>query len=94
MKAVADAIRDGAEVIGAPAWHYEGYRALTWVILDFVDVVVHVFHREARSFYKLERLWGDAVITEIHDEEEPTEKKKATKKRPSHPPSRKKRKPS
>lgn len=41
-------------------WHVEGLKQTRWVLLDYVDFVVHVFHREARSFYDLERLWADA----------------------------------
>lgn len=42
-------------------WHTEGERNSEWVLLDFVDVVVHIFHRDKRSYYALEDLWGDAV---------------------------------
>lgn len=42
-------------------WHMEGERNSEWVLLDFVDVVVHIFHRDKRGFYALEDLWGDAV---------------------------------
>jgi len=67
VKAIADAVRDGTEEIGARLWHSEGFRALKWVLLDYVDVVVHVFRKEARSFYNLERLWGDAKSTVVYD---------------------------
>lgn len=65
VKAIADSIRDGTEAFDSGPWQYEGYQALSWVILDFVDVVAHVFHKDSRSFYKLERLWGDAEIKEV-----------------------------
>ncbi len=42
-------------------WHTEGTHNSEWVLLDFVDVVVHIFHREKRSYYALEDLWGDAA---------------------------------
>jgi ribosome-associated protein len=42
--------------------HAEGLTQGRWVLLDFVDVVVHLFHPEARAFYRLERLWGDAPM--------------------------------
>jgi ribosome-associated protein len=45
---------------GSPAHHVEGLEKGRWVLLDFVDFVVHVFHPTLRSFYQLERLWGDA----------------------------------
>ncbi|OPX18317.1 ribosome silencing factor [candidate division WOR-3 bacterium 4484_100] len=40
--------------------HIEGMEAATWVLLDFIDVIVHLFQKETREFYGLERLWGDA----------------------------------
>ncbi len=68
VKAVADAIADGTDTIGIAAWHSEGLTHRQWVLLDYVDVVVHVFHKEARRFYGLEKLWGDAVIERVEDE--------------------------
>lgn len=49
-------------------WHVEGMGNSEWVLLDYVNVVVHVFQREPRDYYAIERLWADAVITE-HDED-------------------------
>jgi ribosome-associated protein len=69
VKAVADEIRDRAERIGSNPWHSEGYHALSWVLVDFVDVVAHVFHHESRSFYNLDRLWVDAKMTHVRDED-------------------------
>ena len=48
---------------GQNPWHREGYNNKIWVLLDYVDVVVHVFNRDNRAFYSLESLWGDAIIT-------------------------------
>jgi len=45
--------------------HREGLEAATWVLLDFIDVIVHLFSKEAREFYGLERLWGDAPKLEL-----------------------------
>jgi len=67
VKAVADAIMDGSKKIGEKVWHKEGLTQKSWVLLDFVDVVVHVFLRETRNFYSLEKLWGDAEIFEISE---------------------------
>ncbi len=66
-KAIADAVRVGAEGIGVSLWHSEGFRTLTWVLLDYVDVVVHVFKKDVRPFYNLERLWGDAKLISVED---------------------------
>lgn len=68
VKAVSDAVMEGTECIGVRVWHSEGERALQWVLLDYVDVVVHVFHREVRSFYSLERLWSDAKLHPVVDD--------------------------
>jgi len=90
VKAIADAVRDGTEAVGEVPWQFEGYQALNWVVVDYVDVVAHVFHKEARAFYNLDRLWNDAKITHIKDnEEEPAVKKpagktKTTRKKVSH----------
>lgn len=48
-------------------WHVEGKNGSQWVLLDYVDVVAHVFGRELREFYDLEDLWADAKITRIPD---------------------------
>lgn len=66
-RAIADAVRGGTEEIGVSLWHSEGYRSLSWVLLDFADVVVHVFKRDVRPFYNLERLWGDAKLIPMED---------------------------
>lgn len=68
VKAIADSIVDATMAKGVRVWHSEGYQALLWVVLDYVDVVVHIFLKEARTFYNLERLWSDARVTEIDDE--------------------------
>ena len=67
-KAVADAITDGTERLGVHAWHREGLSHRQWILLDYIDVVVHVFHRDVRKFYGLEKLWGDAKLEIVTDE--------------------------
>jgi ribosome-associated protein len=67
VKAIADAILEGIEAAGTKAWHVEGYQGRTWILIDYVDVVVHVFHREARLYYRLEDLWGDAPRELVRD---------------------------
>lgn len=82
VKAIADAVTDGTETLGISAWHREGLSLRQWVLLDYVDVVVHVFHREARKYYALEKLWGDAKIEVVEDKpaKSSTPKKRRTKK--------------
>jgi ribosome-associated protein len=60
VKAIADAIVEGLDAEGVPAGHVEGLTGRRWVLLDYIDFVVHVFHPQARMFYQLENLWGDA----------------------------------
>lgn len=49
------------EKAGEKPWHTEGSNNSEWVLMDFVDVVVHIFHRDKRGYYALEDLWGDAA---------------------------------
>ena len=60
VKAMSDACEEAAEKNGERVHHIEGHRDGTWLLMDFSSVVVHVFTDEARKFYDLERLWGDA----------------------------------
>jgi len=69
LKAITDAITEGVfAAYTIKPWHLEGYSFLRWVLIDYVDVVVHIFLKDVREFYNLERLWGDAQIIEIKDE--------------------------
>lgn len=68
IRSIADAVSLGMKESGERVWHREGYNELNWVLLDFVDVVVHVFSEKSRNFYALERLWGDAEVERIGDE--------------------------
>jgi ribosome-associated protein len=61
VAAIADHIIDGLVVYGIKPLHSEGRRDSNWVILDYSDVVVHIFYESTRYFYDLERLWGDAA---------------------------------
>jgi ribosome-associated protein len=71
VKAIADAVLDGLAEIGIKPYRTEGWQGQQWIILDFVEVVAHVFYREAREFYKIERLWSDAKVERIVDEPAP-----------------------
>ena len=68
VKAIADAIKDGMTDEGEKPWHVEGAEGKRWILLDFVDVVVHVFDTDTRDYYQLERLWGDAKFRVFEDE--------------------------
>lgn len=46
-------------------WHVEGTETANWVLMDYINVVVHIFQKETRTFYNIEDLWGDAKITNI-----------------------------
>ncbi len=67
VKAITDAIKDGLLHKGIKPWHSEGYGNTSWIILDFVSVVVHIFTRETREYYDLEGLWGDAPTDILGD---------------------------
>jgi ribosome-associated protein len=60
VKAVADHLVDELKREGVRPEHIEGKQGGRWVLIDYVDFVVHVFHHSARDFYQLETLWGDA----------------------------------
>jgi ribosome-associated protein len=62
VKAIAEAVIEGCKAKDINIYHVEGFDALTWVLIDLVDIVVHIFQPDARSYYQLERLWGDAKI--------------------------------
>jgi len=67
VKAIADEVDKQMREEGVRSWHTEGYRSLNWVLIDFVDIVVHVFKKESREFYSLEKLWGDAPVIIAED---------------------------
>jgi len=68
-KAISDHIDNELRKEGAKPWHIEGLENLEWVLMDYVNIVVNIFSKKSREYYNLERLWGDAVITEIEDED-------------------------
>lgn len=71
IKALADAVEeDVREKLGEKAWKKEGLSGRSWIILDYVNIVVHVMSEEKRNFYGIERMWNDAKITHIKDEVE------------------------
>lgn len=65
VKAVAEGVIDGLSALGTRCCHSEGWRDCTWIVLDFVDVIFHVFQEEARERFGIERLWGDAARVKV-----------------------------
>ena len=68
IRAIVEGVRERIrEACDERPWHVEGTEHYQWVLLDYVDLVVHVFSPEKRGYYDLERLWGDAPTEEISD---------------------------
>ena len=65
VQAIANAVRKGTPT---KPWHIEGLTNQNWVLLDYVDVVLHIFKTQTREFYSLEKLWADAPTVKITDE--------------------------
>ena len=66
VKAIADSIRKNTDT---KPIRVEGYEHLNWVLLDYIDVIVHIFKTAERNYYNIEKLWGDAPIREFYDED-------------------------
>lgn len=77
VKAIADEIEDKLSEQRIKCSNREGYETMNWVLLDYFDVIVHVFKTEARNYYNLEKFWGDAPVIEVKDEIESPNKPKA-----------------
>lgn len=68
VEAIAESVQSEVKkAIGINAWHKEGYDNAEWILIDYFDVVVHIFIEEARNFYKLEKLWADAERTNVQE---------------------------
>jgi ribosome-associated protein len=68
LDAISDSIDDYVfKKVKENPWHSEGKNNKEWMLLDYINVVAHVFKKEKRNFYALEKLWGDAEITRIED---------------------------
>jgi ribosome-associated protein len=55
---------------GQNPWHKEGFENAEWILIDYSDVVIHIFQEDRRKFYNIEQLWADAVITKVDTKEE------------------------
>ena len=70
IKAIADNVnKETKEQLNEKAWKEEGRETRRWVILDYVNVVVHIFKKELREYYALERMWNDAPVRKIEDDQ-------------------------
>ena len=65
IKAIADAVQEAEAARGLKPAHVEGYDRAGWILLDYFDFIVHIFSPDARAFYALERLWGNAKRIEV-----------------------------
>ena len=77
VQAIADDVDEKLSRAGCEPSHVEGKNQAEWVLLDYVDFVVHIFSESARKFYDLERLWKTATRMELADLEKPAVKKAA-----------------
>ncbi|MCI8648752.1 MAG: ribosome silencing factor [Anaerotruncus sp.] len=64
-RALSDAVEEGLSALGLEPNRIEGYQAGMWVVLDYSDVIVHIFYEQTREFYALERLWADAPRVQL-----------------------------
>ena len=71
VQSIADGVEESLRKAGRRPLHIEGYSAAEWILLDYGDFVVHVFGKESRKFYDLERLWRDAQRVQLAGEGEP-----------------------
>lgn len=68
IDAIADSVESEVHKVNKEnPWHKEGLNNKSWVLIDYVDVVAHVFNKENREFYNLEALWGDAQVERIEE---------------------------
>ena len=65
VQAMADSVVEKMHKAGFSLKQIEGYDSANWILMDFVDIVVHVFDRESRNFYDLERIWSDGKLVEL-----------------------------
>ena len=69
VDAIAHSVEDTVEeLMNEKAWHKDGYQNSIWILIDYADIMVHVFQKESRKFYDLENLWADAHIETIKEE--------------------------
>ncbi|MDF2521429.1 MAG: iojap-like protein [Clostridia bacterium] len=69
VQAMADELEEKMQLAGYKLYHKEGFRGGRWILLDFGNAVVHLFHTEERQFYNLERIWVDAKDIPIENQD-------------------------
>lgn len=68
VQAIAESVEDEVrKAIGLKPWHREGIQNAEWILLDYIDVVVHIFQENTRDFFQIENLWADAEIKQIEE---------------------------
>ncbi|WP_017755857.1 ribosome silencing factor [Calidifontibacillus oryziterrae] len=67
VQAIAREVKEKANESGLNVKRLEGFDEARWILIDLEDVIVHIFHRDERIYYNLERLWGDAPRVNIHE---------------------------
>jgi ribosome-associated protein len=80
LQAISDEVDQKLSAIGQEPAHVEGYNQAEWILLDYVDFVVHIFSENARKFYDLERLWKSAKHISLEDLKHPAARKPAPRK--------------
>ena len=75
LRGIADEVIEKLEKEGIVAAHVEGYETATWILIDFLDVVVHIFQQSEREFYNLEKLWNGSAAGRKKAENAASEKK-------------------
>jgi len=68
VRAIADSVEEQVKKnVNIKSWHTEGIDNLQWVLIDYIDIIVHIFQKPYRDYYNLEGLWGDGKIKRIED---------------------------
>lgn len=67
VQAIAKSIKDSLEELNYEVKRMEGFEQARWVLIDIGDIVCHIFHKDERSYYNLERLWGDATLVPLKE---------------------------
>ena len=67
VQAIADNVSDELGKVGCEVKQTEGYHSANWILMDYGDIIVHIFNKEDRLFYDLERIWRDGKIVEIDE---------------------------